>query len=361
MISFIVGAGQLLLVLLCAYFQNAIPDVPETSLDNLIRGIAARLIPRWLLPTESKALNGAYTDFILMLSDQSLVTGLSVLIGGAFTCNISTYSFRLLICMSWLSVLTHFASLTVLRGCVNTIGQSSYGVFVPLYLTRVTRYHTKKHWTIRSFRLLLMAAVVFGLILANIARSAAKTEEIASNWCFRCALRESFSRYSPTLEDVVVTAWILSDFAIRACRLFKRTDVPPLSDLILRLMFRKGVLPRSLLLQAVERIQADQSRPNHRVHRKRRNVARHLHQVVTIVPLVYLEIKASFFWQVCWLAAFAAFGFGLIARCWLPDIAGEFAFTYGQLSPLILLLLPILAFLEGFFKGAPAFPGSSIF
>jgi hypothetical protein len=58
----------------------------------------------------------ALEKFILTLSDQQLVTGLAVLVGGFSNhCSLSIFEFNVVIALAWFSSLTHLATLDVLR------------------------------------------------------------------------------------------------------------------------------------------------------------------------------------------------------------------------------------------------------
>ncbi|KAF2492824.1 hypothetical protein BU16DRAFT_91486 [Lophium mytilinum] len=85
----------------------------------------------------------ALLKFILVFSDQQLVTGLAMLIAGsANRCRISYYEFRVVACLGWFSLTTHLGTLDVLK------------------------YYMIRHPTVRNWRVLGMIVTMILLIFA---------------------------------------------------------------------------------------------------------------------------------------------------------------------------------------------------
>ncbi|KAF2188167.1 hypothetical protein K469DRAFT_90243 [Zopfia rhizophila CBS 207.26] len=87
----------------------------------------------------------ALSRFVLILSDQQLVTGLAILIGGLVgRCRISLYEYQMVTALAWFSSTTHLATLSVLR---------SYFI---------------NHHTVRNWRVVGMVASMILLIFSEV-------------------------------------------------------------------------------------------------------------------------------------------------------------------------------------------------
>jgi hypothetical protein len=148
MVSFLATAALTIIAVLLAYFQDCLPeDLQQNGIDQLVRTVASRFVPRsWYRAvaihddvsespremdkkTKKSKRREGYQDFILVLSDQQLVTGLAILVAGFMICDISLYSFTIVSAVAWFSSTTHLSSLAVLKGYVGPGPVSCYLMF----------------------------------------------------------------------------------------------------------------------------------------------------------------------------------------------------------------------------------------
>jgi hypothetical protein len=151
MVSFLATAALTIIAVLLAYFQDCLPeDLQQNGVDQLVRTVASRFVPRSRhravaegaihddvsespremdKKTKKSKRREGYQDFILVLSDQQLVTGLAILIAGFMICDISLYSFTIVSAVAWFSSTTHLSSLAVLKGYVGPGPVSCYLMF----------------------------------------------------------------------------------------------------------------------------------------------------------------------------------------------------------------------------------------
>jgi hypothetical protein len=96
----------------------------DGNLTNGFDDIAVKNIRRLLhmgdgddiLPSTRQVRNEAITRFILILSDQQLVTGLAILITGySQRCSLDGYHFTIIATLAWFSSTTHLSTLSVLH------------------------------------------------------------------------------------------------------------------------------------------------------------------------------------------------------------------------------------------------------
>ena len=111
--------------IIAGYLTDSLPEGSTNRADELfISSPRAFLLKSTKLSTSDPSKRRrALERFILALSDQQLVTGLSVLLAGYIKhCDISVYSFQITTALAWFSCTTHLATLTVLRQYFNNNG-----------------------------------------------------------------------------------------------------------------------------------------------------------------------------------------------------------------------------------------------
>ena len=107
--------------ILVTYIFDALPDEKDSSLVNTFD----RAIITWtrkksglseaLSPYQKRARASLLERFVLVLSDQQLVTGIAVIASGYINaCTMSTYHFLTIVCLTWFSATTHLSTLTIL-------------------------------------------------------------------------------------------------------------------------------------------------------------------------------------------------------------------------------------------------------
>ena len=113
-IGFITSAYMTVALVIVYYVMDCVSKTYNTNaVDRAFLGVL-RKIPG-LQP--SKSWEPAIRNAVLLLSDQQLVTGISLLASGysQLTCNLSSYHWQILVYLGWFSTLTHLTTLTILR------------------------------------------------------------------------------------------------------------------------------------------------------------------------------------------------------------------------------------------------------
>ena len=113
-IGFITSAYMTVALVIVYYIMDCVSKTYNTNaVDKAFLGVLQK-IPG-LQP--SKSWEPAIRNAVLILSDQQLVTGISLLASGYSqpTCNLSSYHWQILVYLCWFSTLTHLTTLTILR------------------------------------------------------------------------------------------------------------------------------------------------------------------------------------------------------------------------------------------------------
>ena len=113
LISF-VATGYLTLLLALAYY--ILGFVVDQFLNSIDRGFLHH-VGRIIKPRSTARQASTLRKAVLMYSDQQLVTGIALLVGGfsQLHCGLDAYHWQILIYLAWFSSLTHLATFTVLR------------------------------------------------------------------------------------------------------------------------------------------------------------------------------------------------------------------------------------------------------
>ena len=277
--------------------------------------------------------------FVLALSDQQLVTGLAILIAGyTDRCSRSIYHFRIISALGWFSSTTHLSTLAILRP----------------YLV--------DHPRVRNWRVIAMVAI-FGLLVVSqagafsIQNSSLPVQCVFNSYApyglnaiatlgltviiiFLCLLYTNKIRRLYTLDpDWGVQGWIL-DVLTRP--LIRRSNVRNLE---------KIVVTSSTLTRAEQGTVYRTLRQRRRWWRYCNGWVKHRSAISRqMVKFWYLnqEMQRSFLSEI--LTAMFGVGYGIAQvftyRNLLPEagLSGDQNFiSFGQLVPLLLIALPLLA------------------
>ena len=340
------------------YFTNSLPEEHLNSLDFAIidwfsaswfgKGLAylrSHVIPflrkyLFMAPTrERKPLTKArrevaFEKFILALSDQQLVTGIAILIAiFANHCRTSIYELNIAISLAWFSSTTHLATLDVLH-----------------------RYF-RQNIVVRNWRMVGMISVLFLLIpgLVLIDKYTFFTPEIPMQ-CATFLPPNNDDGIGP-LAAVFVSMYLCSGYGSRLYKTFTSED-------------GSMVDPEWLVWNAILRVSTRKSRRDrHDTIEKAINVCNTRRTAQVEARLEALSTKYSFhcrlglcigaysrsFLQcIAALSFFLSYGIsGVVADRWLNyhvDLSeGSNTMEFGQIVPLVLLILPLLAFAEIFY------------
>ncbi|KAL8691732.1 MAG: hypothetical protein Q9218_003103 [Villophora microphyllina] len=279
---------------------------------------------------KSDMWSAAMEASVLMFSDIQATTGLAVLIGGysQLSYGLSAYHWQVVIGLAWFSSLTHLATLTSLRGYFRRRPK------IALY--RITYMGV----------LLILLMVAFGTT-GYVSQFGGSNDE--SSWPAECLfspksvmqvehqVAEGDRRHFNTPLVVVSIIFLLSSFFARVINI---------SDPTARFARRtfKDMPRRYLRACFVESERRAQS-----AHAQ---VQRSFHNTVAFsVAVTYIALKAlydiggSMLWEITWLIAALAWGslrlIGLRYEASLVPIKGENAWGFGQITPILLAVLPL--------------------
>ena len=341
------------------YFTESLPDEHLNSLDfavidwfcdsalgkalSYIRSNFVPLIRKCFFPKSPaqprKALTKArrevaFEKFVLALSDQQLVTGIAILVAVfANHCRTSIYELNIAISLAWFSCTTHLATLDVLH--------------------RYFRLNT----VVRNWRMIGMIGVLVllipGLVLIEIYQVTAPQVPIP---CFDRLPNNSDNTIGP-LASIFVIAYLVAAYTGRLYKVFTSEDgsmVDPewlVWNTLLRLFSK---LPRSERRAVVEKaIRVCNTRRTIRIEEKVEALSA-TSRFMKRFGLCFGAYSRSFLQLIASLFFLLSFGISaVVADRWLDfDVDLEdrsSTMEFGQIVPLVLLIIPLLAYAEVFY------------
>lgn len=276
----------------------------------------------------------AFEKFILALSDQQLVTGIAILVA-IYTnhCRISVYELNIAISLAWFSSTTHLGTLDVLH-----------------------RYF-RQNVVVRNWRMVGMISILLllipGLVLVEI--YVFVTPAIPMQ-CARFLPSNSDLGLGP-LAAVFVIVYLVVGYANRLYKTFTSED-------------GSMVDPEWLVWNAILRVFSKMSKPERHdaienaidicnARRTARIEARlealsAKHSYIRRIGLCIGAYARSFLQCIAALFFFLSYGIsGVVADRWMDFSInleeGSNTMEFGQIVPLVLLILPMLAFAEIFY------------
>lgn len=332
---------MVIVAILWAYLKDALPKTCYNKFDN------------FLLNRKPRALDNdrvrSFQGFILVLSDQQLVSGLALVISINIIRNgvqdldtkISGYAYSTAVILAFFSCIIHLATITVLRD------------------------YLKEHGFLKHIRVAIMLCVI-GLLIQAIVESWNLYQEET----LRCAIR-----------DILTLTDYLNDGTLEG-----RLEVP---SIVCGLIILFGLLatgyfhvilelyahnPQDFLNQRLKNLLAKTigwpTLPDAEPLDARRSLASGLSRSTWGISewsrVIFLVIPGnfnrSFMFEVVWIIFYFSFGIFQIAF-FLEDYDHDEAYTaisfepkFGQLLPLVLTALPFLAIVESY-SGKTPIPG----
>ena len=340
------------------YFTNSLPEEHLNSLDFAIidwfsaslfgKGLTylrSHVVPflrrcLFVAPThERKPLTKArrevaFEKFILALSDQQLVTGIAILIAiFANHCRTSIYELNIAISLAWFSSTTHLATLDVLH-----------------------RYF-RQNIVVRNWRMIGMISVLFLLIpgLVLVDKYTFFTPEIPMQ-CATFVPPNNEDGIGP-LATVFVSMYLCSGYGSRLYKTFTSVDgsmVDPewlIWNAILRLSTKKSRRDRHDTIEKAINVCNTRRTAQVEARLEALSTTYSFHRRLGLCIGAY---SRSFLQCIAALFFFLSYGIsGVVADRWLNyhvDLSeGSNTMEFGQIVPLVLLILPLLAFAEIFY------------
>ena len=366
--SFLASAVLTFIAIVVGYLSNSLPDTSLVQLDRAciigfssIRwrpwvkddstgDVSRRSMTRDARERRSKGLE----KFILALSDQQLVTGLAVLIAGFVSpCSMSMYHFNIVAALGWFSSTTHLSTLAVLR------------------------FYLIEHPTLRNWRVVAMLLVLTLLIIAQVVTGASTLD---NSLPVRCAFtHRSFSSASilNPISLAVIIIFLGATYSDRIVRLYVLDPQWSLqawfADVVVmalknpsRLSIKRQHLGQELvkiIIQSSHKDKAEQSALWRRLNERRR-YTRHLNKLkfiksraargMFLILIMMTEANHSFLGNLFALEFGVTLGLTqvIVSRRDEPKagiVGSQNDINFGQLVPLLLMLLPLFAAGEVYF------------
>jgi hypothetical protein len=316
LLAFFITACFVVILALTAYIGGFLP------------GHFLRRVDRQIFRANSRNENSRWREIIesvvLSLSDQQLVTGLAILIAGYYEMlnnDLSSYHWRIVVYLAWLSSSVHIASLTLLRDVLNrnpTLRNIRVGgMLILVVLLAVASWPTRLPWEwIRPgvpARCLWRSEIT----VPGYDGHPARVTPIDSNWTITVIML------------LIAYIWKLSQLFASSRGSVRRWLVAK---------------PTAAMERCMRRVALNQS-PGWL-----RRVTHRTLVVFYLVFVTYTEFAESFAASVIYLCLALPYGMTLVLsnRSSVDHgvTTGELRLTFGQLVPLFLLVLPILQVFE---------------
>ena len=322
-------SGITFLVIFIGYLFDAIRnDDDDGSLNGLdvellsgVRALSKRgscfSLPIW---GSKRGRRDALEGFVLALSDQQIVTGLSLcIIGFSRHCTMSTYHFFVIVALVWFSSSTHLSTFSLLL------------------------HYLRKHRRLRDARLIGMFALYVMLMVDMVVfytryidPSDPKLDPLQLP--VQCRFENLSLRGTNPVNfaaDITQLVWLTFAYLSKLVKL----SVPNTRS--------KMRTSRARRQHYQERIRATRNGMFATLLNK-------LHHGFAVFSFAYLELLDSFLWQLIWMLFGNVFGIRQLtwvlmrARKHVRLEGSEREFGFGQLLSLALLALPCLAAVEAF-------------
>ncbi|KAH7119139.1 hypothetical protein B0J11DRAFT_86453 [Dendryphion nanum] len=279
----------------------------------------------------------AVTRFILALSDQQLATGLAILIAAISNqCTLTVYEFQVAFALAWFSCTTHLSTLDVLRD----------------YLI--------KHGVVRNWRVFGMIVLLILLIYALIMTMASIDETIPVQCTFRYFGDRSINSSDPidvylVLAAVLTLALLVWNYIIRILGSYQRLGMT--GTILERIVFSAKTLKLQRRHKPTDE-EYDEMLIEAVLERRSRIRCKHLERIKASQGIrrhLFIFNRASKMYSESFLSLgpliifMVTYGFAqLYINRWHPDVpvTVDESMTFGQITPLFLLVLPIFAAAE---------------
>ncbi|KAH6842174.1 hypothetical protein B0I37DRAFT_356289 [Chaetomium sp. MPI-CAGE-AT-0009] len=333
------------------------PNQIDIKFLGWARGVIARVLrlapDSWSAYITDLDLSTALPKSILNLCDVQIVTGLAILVSGfmVMNCGLSSYHWQIMVYLAWFSTVAHMSSLTSIRDYLSARPwQRNIRFFITLVLLAMlitaivpTAYF---QWSdITNPRGTLSRAELQALPAACFLQPIPATRIWDSQYC--PAARSSSYIYPSTFFSI---ALLVFTFVTRTVKLFE-----PLSALASRLLTRPiSRLLHLSLLWLESRSQGSgpdlarlACRPSLRQKLLSRLVTRPVLALLLMLRL-QVDLFSSMLSELFWLICILAWGTVklLSSRNTLDArvLEEESQWTYGQILPVLLLVMPVLGF-----------------
>jgi hypothetical protein len=322
------------------YFTLSIPHYLLNDADVLYIGTFRRLFmsKKRTIETVDDASDALRSDalksFMLSMSDQQLVSGVALLIAGfAKHMEITTYSMDVIAALAYLSSSVHLATLPLIRD------------------------HLKGHAAALYVRFFFMFANLAMLAFLMIEQTSAQWRP---NFYFACAF-PAFTLKDADFVDVlsqfVILISLCYDYGDAACALFGQPDDRSIFDLVLGRIYRHFQINKRPNQQDYHRAKALAIRVHSKEKQSRSQVRDTIQDMRLVESFAFCEFFGSYASSIMWLAFIQIYGIisAFQTRAEESESTGDMnAWGFGQIVPLVLLVLPLMAAIEAHYGQFPS-------
>lgn len=331
-------------LIILAYLTDSLPNDRYNTVDIMFLSALRRKSSSRATPTpRSKERRVAvFQQFVRSMSDQQLVTGTALIVAlnmirwgvmGLDT-ELSGFTYSMAVILAYFSCITHLASISVLRNYMDL------------------------HHTPRNIRLAIMA-ISIGVLLYNLL----EIQNFDLSSTLSCALAENpFGNLQAGLQGSLheisvalllyaasVVGVILIGYVRRGLELFSKTYRVDHSSWVCELL--SLALDRRQMNTAQFQEMTDRRRFSRCLRISRGSRA-------AIILSIHAELAHSFMWEMIWILFYYFFGLAqfiytlaVATNDWGVSLTNAISWRpgFGQLLPLLLLLLPILNAVDAYF------------
>ncbi|KAF2231458.1 hypothetical protein EV356DRAFT_290504 [Viridothelium virens] len=319
--AFLVSAWLSIIILIVAYILGMVPKELLTPVDERIYRIRAREIGHW---------GQSMQDCLRSLSDQQIVTGVAVLVAGfAKLGSISIYHYQTVIYLAWMASNVHLTTLTLLRGYLQS-------------------HHFLRAWRVTGMLILFIMLCIalvptsannYGYAILDVPSAYGKYDNQpravqglrlpgAPVICFWQA------KYRGWVNPDSVFSYItlIASYIWKVSMVFESTRV--------KMNFFLRIKPRQLFEHALAKMSLGKP--------KRLYIVLLGVYLLLVAVLDWLESLAASIWFLTILLSWGTLNIVLPREIIqnTTDLNGETTWTFGQILTLLLLVLPLLNFLE---------------
>lgn len=324
-LSFLATALTSFAAILYGYFAEILPGVELTPADDAYI-VWAR--SNWRRPRKKRTLEDqqrkekAMERFLLALSDLQLVTGIALLVTSLIECQASLYTQLVVSASAWFSCTTHLATLS----------------FLDRYL--------QQHPRLRIFRIVCMMVIGIGALISQGMTLGYLTSSALYSVSFSCILQHHANQDDKIVEGTFVLTnlalWLslIRGYAQRVTLLFFR-------EWTTRITTANSFL--SCLLARALRVPGSQSKRSALLSRmKDQDISR-----IDLFLLARSESKCAAWYTIAETFLLGSFGVCQLILLWsgwsgsVKNLLSDSnSWGFGQIIPLLLLILPILTVCE---------------
>lgn len=194
---------------------------------------------------------------------------------------------------------------------------------------------------------MLLIAVL--LLAAEVISYLSIAQPNLKNMAMYCSLRPRSSYLATILIYLLpIITWLVAAYVNRLAAVSVKTRADPLRSWVYHYAILKAdanfvpPVPVDRRARAIDKIRAANDQPS--------RLKKSILNLFELVRFAYAELISSFLWELIWLLFGLVYAISQLGNTWRkfesPNKSSLFVMGFGQMVPIILLVLPVLAALE---------------